>query len=646
MAGLRFSSVWLILFLLLGIIFENITERKEKPIVLFLQDNSESILVNKDSLYYKNNYKKEIDALIESINETFETATFSFSDKLTPDLTFSFDGKFSDISKSIEDLFEQYSSRNIGAIILATDGIYNTGANPIYAVSQKSFVPFYTIGLGDTNLQRDVKIDLVKHNEIAFLGNDFPVEINFSGIKSISEKIQITIKKDGNKISEQQFVFNDEFEQARLVFMLKANQTGFQKYTAEITHLENEFTYKNNSQIFYVEVIDGRQKILIAQNGPHPDVSALRFVIDNNQNYQTEVSDIKDVSDITPYDLIIIHNYNKGSATIDNAIVAGKTPMLFINGSNTDLNNLQNFKIGFSSSSKETEEVNFSINPNFKDILLSPQIIQMLQAAPPLQAPFGRIQFSGALDILAYQKLGNIQLDFPLIYFTNKESSRYGVIMGEGIWRWRLFDQMRYNTTEHFEEFIAKLITYLAVKENRDPFRINLKNEYFENEEIIVGAELYNKSFELINEPDVYFIFTNEAGNEFKPTFYKTEKAYQLNLGKLQPGVYSWQANTKFQNKNYIKKGTFLVKEIKLEWQNTTADHRLLKNIAQNTNGKFYNTQQINQIGDDLKSNQNLTTVVYQDKSFDDVINFKWLFWLIVFLLASEWIYRKYSGAY
>ena len=53
------------------------------------------------------------------------------------------------------------------------------------------------------------------------------------------------------------------------------------------------------------------------------------------------------------------------------------------------------------------------------------------------------------------------------------------------------------------------------------------------------------------------------------------------------------QASTQFQGASYEKNGTFLVKEIKLELLNSTANHRLLKNIAENSNGGFYLPNQL-----------------------------------------------------
>ena len=303
-------------------------------------------------------------------------------------------------------------------------------------------------------------------------------------------------------------------------------------------------------------------------------------------------------------------------------------------------------KVGLSGVRTDFEEVGFTVNSNFKDILLSPATIQMLSSAPPLQAPFGNFSFSGAIDVLAYQKVGNIVLDKPLIYFTRKNTSRFGVIMGEGIWRWRLYDQARNGSTGNFEDFISKLITYLAIKDNKDPFKINLKNEYTESEDVIVKAELYNKSYELINEPEVKFEYSKEEDKTFESYFVRMGDSYQLDLGKLEQGIYSWNASTDFQGTHFEKEGTFLVREVKLEALNSRANHRLLMNLAENSGGDFYLPNQLEKLKADIQNRDDLVTVVYQERSFDDLIDYKWLFFLILILLSGEWFIRKFVGAY
>ena len=646
MAALRFVFIFLICVLLLGIVLERLIDKKERPLLFIANDVSESVVSTKDSTYMRDGFLQDLSQLSAHFEDKFDVIEYSFDEEVQNGLQAEYNGKTTDIAKLFNTIYDQYNNRNIGGVIVATDGIYNVGANPIYTLERKSFVPVFTIGLGDTTEKRDVQIDYVKHNDVAFLGNEFPVEVGVGYSDCLDEEVWVEVLKNNQSLVKKKAKFNQKSGRLELAFNLKAGAVGYQMYTLRVSEVSDEFTFKNNTSNFYLDVIDGRQKLLIVHAGPHPDIAALKYVVENNKNYEVEVKAESEVSSIQNNDLVILHNYQGMNAAVQKELTEGICPVLFIAGNRGDFGKMNEMNMGVSGRRTDFEETTFKHNTAFKEILLTPEIVNTLSDAPPLQSPFGSMTFSSAVDVLAYQQVGNIVLEKPLIYFFNKAGNRNGVIMGEGIWRWRLHDQLKNSTTKNFEEFISKLITYLALKENKDPFRVKLENEYNESQNVIVKAELYNKSFELINEPEVTFEFSKDGEGALKPSFNRVGNAYQLDLGKLTQGVYSWIAETNFQGKQYKKEGTFLVRELKLEQLNIRADHRLLKNMAKKTGGNFYLSSQLNELQDEIDSRDDFVTVVYQEKSFDDLIDYKWLFILIMAFMTVEWFFRKFNGAY
>ncbi len=643
-AFLRFSSVFLICFLLIGIIIEKTVIKTEKPLVFVAHDNSQSIIYNKDSLFYKIDYPKQLNNFIKKLEDKYEVIPYSFSSTIENGINTKYDGQLTDISKVLNLIYDQYTNRNIGAIILSTDGIYNTGANPLYTINRKKYVPVYTVGLGDTTDLKDVKIVDVFNNDIAFLGNTFPVEVRIEQNDFKGKKGVVSIYEDDKKISSQTIAFDSDKGQYQLNFLLDANKVGYRKYTVMVKELNKEYTYENNTANFYLQIIDGRQKIGLVYSGIHPDIGAINFVVSNNENYSIELIKAKEFNDVKDFDLIICHNYKNENKILNQILKEGKKPVLYIVGANAQINDLSKLEIGLNGNSNKSEDVQFASNGKFNSILYPPEVVNLLSKAPPLKAPFGNISFSNSLNVLAYQKVGNITLEKPLIYFSQKNNIKFGVIMGEGLWRWRLYDQMKNNTTQNYEQFISKMISYLAVKENKYPFKVHVKNEFTENEPIVITAELYNESYDLINEPEVEFKIKNADDKIFNYHFFRTSNAYRLEIGRLPQGIYQWEAETIFNGKSFKLNGTFLVKEIKVEWLNNTADHRLLQNLAQNTNAKFYKPSNIDELTNEVLNRKDIVTVTYQEKSFDDLIDYKWLFFIIVLLLSLEWFVRKYYG--
>lgn len=646
MAGFRFFAVLLILALLLGIVLERNIDRKEKPLVLMAIDNSASINLTADSTYYQTEFQSSLSEMKNELEKEFEVAQYVFDGELKKSDSLNFDGKSTNIANAIDQIFTQYPNRNLGAIVLATDGIYNNGLNPIYSVEKKNFIPFFTVGMGDTMEVKDLAVSKVNHNNVAFYGNVFPVEVTVNQSKCDGEKLNISIYEENKLLTNQEVVVSEDQEQFKFNFQLKANGYGYKKYTIKISELANEFNVKNNTANFYIEIIDGRQKIAIVADEPHPDIAALRYVMEKNKNYEVNYYTSNEFRDFKEVDLVVLHNYQNNNNALNEQLKNGEFPVFIIQGIGGDFNDFKGLGVGVSGIASTKEDVGIAFNPNFKDIILSPRVLETFVQGPPLAVPFGNYEFGNAMNVMAYQKVGNIELNKPLIYFSQKNNNRFGVMMGEGIWRWRLFDQARNSSTDRFEELFSKIFSFLALKENKDPFRVFVNKEFTESEKVDFDAELYNQSFDLIGDAEIMLEYANEAGESFASAFIFNGKNYELTLGNLPAGLYSWVARTNYQGKNYKKEGSFLVREVKLEYGNVRANHRLLKTIASSTNGEFYSDHELDQLQADLLNREDIVTKVYQEKSFDDIIDFKWLFVLIILLLSVEWFLRKFNGAY
>ena len=76
--------------------------------------------------------------------------------------------------------------------------VYNKGKNPLY--SEKFNFPVYSLILGDTSAQVDISIDKINHNELAFLGNYFPVKIRIKSSSAKDKKFKLKILQNDSII--------------------------------------------------------------------------------------------------------------------------------------------------------------------------------------------------------------------------------------------------------------------------------------------------------------------------------------------------------------------------------------------------------------------------------------------------------------
>ncbi|MFA6923819.1 MAG: hypothetical protein WC223_06135 [Bacteroidales bacterium] len=651
LASFRFITVALIAFLLLNPLIKTIFRNIEKPIVVVAQDNSESIIIGKDSSFYKTEYTRNLNDFINKLSDKYQVKTFSFGDKVKDNISSDFRQKQTDMSLLFDEIQNKYVNRNLGAVVIASDGLYNKGTSPVYA-SEKLKVPIYTIALGDTNIQKDLIINKINYNRLVFLGNKFPVEIIVNAKQCKGENSMLTISDGMQTLATKILNFKNNNEIQTHNFELEAKESGTHRYRITLSNLKNEITYTNNVRDIFIDVINGREKILILFSTPHPDIAALKESIESNNNYEVQVSQAdKFFEPINSFSLIIVHQLpssdNSGTALFSN-ILKLNIPVLFIIGSKTNINFFNTLKTGLNISGikNKMNEAQGNFNNNFSLFTVSDNFKNFIEKLPPLYPFFGTYKMSPDANVFLYQKIGSVDTDYPLISLYQAPNARIGIITGEGLWKWRLQDFAIHENNDIFNEMFNKIVQYLSVKADKRYFRIISKNIYFENEPVTIDAEVYNESYELINTPDINIDIFNSDNKKFSFVFNKTSKAYMLDAGIFPVGTYRYEAKVKSGEKMFSDKGQFTVTPVTVEVSNTVADHQLMNKLAKTHNGKMYFPNQFENLLNDINSRDDIKTVSYTSKKLKDIINMKWIFFLLIFLLSVEWFVRKRGGAY
>jgi hypothetical protein len=285
-------------------------------------------------------------------------------------------------------------------------------------------------------------------------------------------------------------------------------------------------------------------------------------------------------------------------------------------------------------------------NKDFSLFTLEPETWQMLNNFPPLISPFGQYRVQNSANILCYQKIGSVTTEQPLILFNHTGELKNGLITGEGIWRWELADFDQKNNFSAFNEIINKTIQYLSVKEDKSFFKVHCKNHFFENEAVEFDAEVYNDSYELINDPDVEMTIINSEGKKFPYVFSKVRNTYHLELGVLPVGIYNFVAKTKSGQKILEKKGEFSILPLNVESTNTIANHELLNNLSKQHDGEMFYPKQFSELLEKIKKRSDIRSVDYFQKRYNDLVNLPFIFFIIMVLLSVEWFLRKNHGGY
>ena len=615
----------------------------EEPTIAFVIDNSQSI--KNDGLIEK--LKKSEEKLT---NAGYQVEWNSLSQNNIKIDSLKFDENISNLSKPIKAVESNFTNRHLISTILISDGIHNQGFSPEYINVSK---PVYTIGIGDTTTQKDISIKEVFYNKIVYNGNKFPIKVQLNQFGFDNRNVNINLKKGGSTIQSKS-VNLEKKSIHEVEFLVESKSFGKQLYSIEIEEKEDELTNKNNRRGIYIQIIDGKERVLVYAGAPHPDIKAIKSGLSKKEN--TEVVVYYDGFLKKPtglFDLIVLHQFPSRKNKKDEVLKSfakENTPVWHFIGNNSDIKGLNNYQKNLKATIKSSnnDDAFGVINNDFKGFELKSESLKNLQKLPPLSVPFGDFSFSGKASSLLFQQIGPVKTEKPILTFVeNSNGIKNAYFIGEGLWRWRINEFALRENSDGIDELIQKTVRYITTKKDKRQLRVSpVKEEFFSDESTTLDVEVYNDIYEKIYQQDVELTISDESGNEKKFNFVNDITKSRFSLGRLEKGLYNFSAKTVVNGKTKTDEGSFVVKEQFIEQISTQADFNLLNTIASNNKGAFYSENNIDKLIDELILKEHKPKIVLTDETLKELINQKWLFFLIILLVTAEWGVRKYQGDY
>jgi hypothetical protein len=649
--ALRFFSFILIAFFLLSPFLKSLKKIVQNPIIVAAWDNSGSVISTADSVQLAQEIIQLKNRITSELGRDYSLINYTFGQETELDGELNFSEKKSDYSNLITTLNNNHFNDNIGALLLAGDGIYNQGKNPVNMQENITF-PVYSIGLGDTTEFTDARIQGIRANRTSFSGNRFPVEADTRFTKLEGRPLRLTVLEEGKEVARTVITpANDDYFQSHQ-FILEAGEPGLKHFTVTVETAENEQNTKNNTARFVVNVLENKQKILILSDGYHPDIGAIKNTLEQQKSYEVAVfTEEPYPNNLSDFNLVILNQLptsGKSMAGIIESEPNRRVPLLFIVGSKTFLPQLNALAQGAAVNplAGSPEEAQAAFNPAYATFTLSESFREVLEKFPPLMVPFANYRLEPEFNVLLYQKVKNIGTGKPLLATGVFSGKKTGFLFGEGIWRWRLNNYFQNKSHSQFTELVNQLVQYLALRENEDNFIVNFEPVYTEIDPVVLDAEVYNDVFERITTEEVSIVIQNEQGDELDFTFDVHGNGYHLDAGILPVGKYSFVAKVALGNQTFTEMGKFAVTGVNIENIVTQANYRMLYQLSSQTGGAFYTGNQIDQAIDELKKSNNLKPASYFQEMVTELLNLRLMFFVVLILLSVEWFLRKYWGIY
>ena len=633
-------------------------------------------------------------SFIARLEEKFKTNLYGFSGELVSlrdgnDLYG--EGRNTDLAGALDEIAKRSSGMPLSAIVIASDGASNVPRDLTATLRELRArdVPVFTLGIGETSRPLDSELVRMNLPRRVLVGSRVNIEafVSLSGYGA--SKVLMGVREDGRAIKTEEFNLRGNDTQA-VNLEITPSTPGFRRYTVEITPLDGEVTIENNKQEALVEVIDGPMRVLYVEGEPRWELGKIRESLQLNEKNVTLVS-LQRTGENKFYRQGIANQQELASGFPKTeeelfayqGLVLGSVEASFFTAD--QLRNIDTFvarrgggllalggRLAFDGGKYKGTPVAdllpLALDGRATDVaeafapVYKPQLTGVGQAHPITRLNEDRalsqktwnelppISISealktikpGATVLLEAKRMGTSSPAVPLL-----AQQRYGrgqtlAFTATDTWRWRM--RMDSQSNAH-ETFWRQMLRYLV---SSSPMQTEVGAEqgvYVMDDSVRIVADIRDKHYNAVNDARATVRVTKPSGAAVDvPLKFTTINDANIYGGEFKAdelGQHSIELTATSTSIGPVSaKSSVLVSDLSREFYSAAQNNDLLKRIAAETGGKYYQLSDVQTLLDDLTYRR----TAYSERVTKDLWDMPINFLLIIGLLSAEWFLRKREG--
>lgn len=579
-----------------------------------------------------------------------------------------FDGNATDLARAFDALGDALSGRNLGSVIVATDGADNRGAGP-YDAAVAMGVPVFVLGVGSSQAATDIAIEDVVTNRISYTGESVPVEVTVSSAGFEGAETVVELSEDGTTLDSRQIELSGSGEEVRVTFRVTPSTPGVHRYSVSVPAAAGELSTANNSRIVVTTAMKGKIRVLILAGRPGWDFAFLARELAADSNVEVESVVAKrgspvSATDGTPprsraelydYDLVILFEpdwseplvppewlrafaRDRGGGLLIAGIPRERPPddVLDILPYSFDTDPPASFRdvrvrlteTGESAPATRVAEDRFANAEVWRNL---PPVRTFTTSPWSVRADAdvlveGHGPGGDAVAIVAGRRLG---------------AGSVMTVMADGLWRWKMAGD---DDIDVYDRFVTNAARWLTARGELERVVVAAdKDVYQAGEDIGLSAQVYGADYRLAHDAAVRVTAATGEGAAPVATV-DLESAgdhYRGSIGHLPPGPYVLRAVASVGGEEVgTASGEFLVERFSLEDSETRRRSAILRRIAEESGGGYYLPETLDELPEDVP----LAWVERTSKSEFELWNSPWLLLGFVGLMSAEWALRRKQG--
>ena len=578
-----------------------------------------------------------------------------------------FDGGVTDMAQGLEALGELLSSRNLGSVVIATDGADNRGAGPYYAARALG-VPVFVLGVGSPEAGTDIAIEDAVTNRISYAGESVPIEVTVSSAGFEGAETIVELSEDGATLGSKQIDLSGTGEEVRVTFRVTPSTPGVHRYSVSVPQAAGELSTANNSRVVVTTAMKGKIRVLLLAGRPSWDFAFFGRELAADRNVDVEsvvrrsgspVSDIegsppRSRAELFDYDLVVLFEpdwsaplvppewlrafaRDRGGGLLFAGIprerppddVAAVLPCVFAADPPSSFRDVRVrlTEEGESAAATRVAEDRFANAEVWKN--LPP--VRTFTTSPWSVRADARVLVEGrgpegAVPILASMRVG---------------AGSVMAILADGVWRWKMAGD---GVVDVYDRFATNAARWLTARGELERVVVAAdKDVYQAGEDIGFSAQVYRGDYRLATDAEVSVSVA--SGEAAAPVAIVDLQAagdyYRGSVGHLPPGPYVLRATASLGGEDVgTATAELIVERFSLEDSETRLRPALLRRIAEETGGGYYTPETLDGLPEDVP----MVWVERTTKSEFELWNSPWLLLGFVGLMSAEWALRRKQG--
>lgn len=640
--------------------------------------------------------------VLAPLAERYQVRTFGFDKtlrRISNESELTAAGNLSNLDLALNQVIEQLGGLPLSGVVLISDGADNSGSDVLARARDLAArqIPVFTVGVGQAQIPRDVGITEVSAASTILDNSIFDVQVNLVQQGYAGRAVRLSVLDGESEVLSQTVTLGADGASRRYELELTPERREPILYELQVEPLDQELVLQNNRYQFLVDNSERPPlNVLYVDGHPRNEFKFIRRAVEGDNSlrlasylqtgpgrfYRQGINTPLELNtgfptraeDLYQYQAVVIGDIARDFLTNEQLVllqdfVAERGGGLLVSGAmddaflDTALTDVLPLTAVRSTSLPAYLQGGVRRGPHATGELFSPRLTPAGEFSPLLRLSSDdgenrRLwtempQLQGVYVTGRPKPGATVLMEHPLLQYDNQAipvlaTQRYGSgrsmsIATASTWRW----QMLMPAVDDSHQRVWRQMLRWLSQEALERVTVDFDKPFYNSGDMVdVSVLVRDAAYEADNNASLWLQRSDPDGTvEDIPMEWDINEdgVYRSRFVAGEEGVYRALVDVSGADSTLIdneKQVAFVVTPSLREFNDAGRDDALLARISENSGGRYYDLENINQLVADIER----TPGAFSREVQEDLWDRPFLLALLIALMCADWMARRYRG--